>query len=179
MKIISFILPFLFLGAAGLGAFVFVWPKYQDLRSVQAEVAEHRERIKAGEEVLESLRGTKQEIERRRENFQKIRVAVPEEVAVAGVYHEIQRMASSVGVKLNTISNTEDLVDKDASILVVQSVISLGLEGSYESAKNFVRQLKASARVLNIQDIVLESVSAEGEFGVLRITITIKAYGAS
>jgi len=178
MRIFPVILSALFLALAVVGILFLVWPKYQGFAEVRKDIAEHGERIQKGEEVSVQLREMKRAIEGKRENFGKIDIAIPSEVAVAGAYHEIQQMAQAAELILTSVGGGDTKVREEGdAVSLRQAALSLTLEGSYGGMKNFLSQLKSSARMLNTQAVSLENQDELA--GILSIQIEVEVYGVS
>jgi Tfp pilus assembly protein PilO len=174
MNIVQFIIPIVFLVFAVLGGTFLVFPKYQSFVGFQESIKEKENRIQKGEERLVELRMLEREIEAQQDTFAKIDAAIPGDIALPGVYHDLQRMGSESGLVLVGVKFTEEQFDDE--LVLAKTNIDLKLEGSYSGVKNFLLQVKSSERMFNAQSAILEV--QDNITGILSVQVHVEAYAA-
>lgn len=173
MRIFEVVLPILFLAGAVLGGVFLLWPKYQNFADMQEAITEREERIQRGENLLVQLRDQKRQVEERQEDFARLEVAIPEDAALPGLYHDLQRLGGESGLVLSEITSEQEPV-QEGNAQLSETMISLELEGSYAGVKRFIEQVHVFQRMLNVQSIVLEI--GDEETGTLLLNAAVAAY---
>ena len=165
------ILPVLFIISAVLAGAFFVFPKYENFTKIQADIEEGRARVQRGEEALVKLRAAKREADARQDDFAKIDIAIPQDMALPAVYHELQRLGLESELAVSNLDSTETELQVGNSTMK-RATVSLELQGPYGNIKNFLAQAKSFARMLNTQAVGVDSVGSE----TLRLQVDINAY---
>ena len=170
-RIFRIILSISFLGISSIGAVFFVWPKYQEYSLLRAQVQTREARLEGGERILAELKKAREEVVLHAEDFAKADEAIPKDAGLPVLYEHIQQIAASSGLVLLSIDGqyAKGLMD-EVDMLVFEAQFA----GSYEGLKNFLDNIKKSARIFNVRTL---DVSAGGEnSGELQIDIELFAY---
>ncbi len=141
----------------------------------QNAIQEKQDRIRRGEEVLVKLRVLQREVIAREEDFAKIDAATPHDMALPGVYHDLQRIGSESGLALSNVGSQTTLLEKGDWSITKTNVV-LDFEGSYNGVKNFLSQIASAARMFNAQSVGLQI--ADETTGTVRLQVDIEAYAA-
>lgn len=185
-----------------IGAFL-IWPKYQELALVQAEIERQSSELRNRESYLEDLRSVSSKLEEHKDNFSKIDSALPSEISLPSLFNFIQQKASENGLFLKEIklagiqdfSLTKELAAKTEPVeeypaqgvsfqpSAVQSaektgikkiVMSCSLTGSYPAFKTFLSAVEKSARFVEVKNISF-SASKEKETP-FSFNLTVETY---
>lgn len=176
MKAISFLISGMFVIAAFAGGFLFLWPAYQELAQLQAEVHELEERVSKGGEISARLREVRRQAQGFQEEFDKVDRALPQELSLPGVYHTLEQLGASSGLFLTGVDASTSPFDEQNEH-IAKTAVSLDFVGSYENARNFMRNTRVSPRLVNVRSV--EISSPDSETGNLTIRVQVEVYTAS
>lgn len=166
---------FLLVASLGLGLLL-LWPTYQELSQLRAQVKEVRERLERGEAVVSQLKEVRGQVEMHQEDFAKMSIGVPQEVRLPAVYDLVQDLGSSSGVLVQAIEANTIRGDEEREGGVAITELNLQVSGSYEGLKSFLGALRRSARILNVQSVRVDVSETEEGASILDIAIEMNVY---
>lgn len=133
-------------------------PKFQDLSLIQTEVKEKKLEIQSQEEYFSSLSSTLEELKKYEVELAKVSSALPSDspLSISNLSDFLQKTSSQNGLilrKISTVSSPNEKVSTKEKTGLKENYISLTLEGSYPSFKNFLSVLEQSARLIEVENI--------------------------
>lgn len=139
-----------------------VFPRYQTVTGLQAQIATKREELANQEKYFKELEETLEKLKNYQGEISKIDSALPQENSFPSLSNFISKTAQSSGLVLGNIgsinanpsSKFPELKENSASFSVV---------GSYSSLRNFLSSLEKSARLIQIEDISFDTSKESGE----------------
>lgn len=153
---------------------LFVWPKYQNFKSLQLQLENKETELQYRNEYYEQLFSLSEKFKEFETDLLKIDSALPlnSSSAALSFYNYLQRASSENGLIIRSMGSASL-----SSLLEAQSVqvISIPIEasGSYSSLKNFLKTLEKSARIIEVNDI---SFSSSDEEGLLSFQLGIQTH---
>jgi Tfp pilus assembly protein PilO len=137
-------------------AVLVLWPKFQELQTVQGNIEREKAEVQLKEEYVLMLDDVMADLESNREGVSKIKTALPASPSVPSLFNYLQRTASGSGLILTeispfTVSLSGTLTD------LRETVFTIKASGSYSSFKNFISTLEKSARLIEVESISLSS----------------------
>ncbi len=151
---------------------VFILPQYKDFNSLKKEIIEKEARLQSQEDYLKELQQTLKEVEKRKEDFEKLESALPDELLLTDFLNFLQKTTSQTGLILKDISSATISGEEKG---VKTARINFELEGNYSSFKNFLLVIEKSARLVEVESISFESPKEEETFH-FKIAIVIHSY---
>jgi Tfp pilus assembly protein PilO len=136
--------------------FFLLWPSFQKLQEVQAEITRKEVEIEGKKEYLSNLDKTKSELEERGEEISRIESALPSGSFLPSLFNYLQKTSSESGLILGGISSGSPS-SLEKSPTVQETTISIDLIGSYSALNNFLVSLEKSARLIRIESIDFSS----------------------
>lgn len=161
-----------------LAGIFFVWPKYQSLTALRAEVEQKRIELNSKNDYYSKIKDTSAELEKYQAQLAKISSALPDTASLPPLFDFLQKTSSDTGLVLEDISlgDTQLLGEKDGSSNVREININLELSGSYNALKSFLSSVEKSARFLSVKVIDLQP-SKDAKSGLLfRLSIAANSY---
>lgn len=148
------------------GAFLLVWPKYQELNSLNANINNSQLELQSKTEYFNNIKTVSEELKNYQDSLSKISTALPSDPLLPATFGFFQNIASQSGLVLEevavgsitslegeSINETEEIIVKQ-----VQSIdFAVKLSGSYESFKSFLESIELSARIIEIKNIHFET----------------------
>jgi len=172
-KLFRVILSVILLCVALFGVVFFVWPRYQELSMMRAQVAERKDRLESGQRILTQLRMLEAEVSARQGDFDKTDRAIPQDQGLPALYEHIQQLGTSSGLILNSIGGQ---AAGELSDGVAVLAFNVEFTGSYGALKSFLDAARRSARILNVSTLDISSDSQSS--GTLKIAVELSAYAA-
>ena len=154
--------------ALGIGL---VLPKYQELRALEEKIRDKKMEIASQEEYFSDLQKISEQLKEYQVPLAKIGQALPQNPSLPQLLDFFQKTGSQSGLVLKGISPAFTVPVEGISG-VRQTSLSLALEGSYPSFKDFLSILENSARLIELENISFSSPK-EGPF---TFNIRIKVY---
>ena len=157
-------------------SFLLVWPKYEDFRTMQANVREKTIELKNKEEYFVKVQETHKKLVDPLGVFPIINTALPEEPTAPSSFYYFQERAGGTGLILKEI-DLEGVSVSSKSPTISETDISMSLIGRYRPAfKNFISYIENSGRLFEISEISFESPKdPEDEF--FEFNINLKKHG--
>ena len=157
-------------------SFLLVWPKYEDLRTAQANVDEKTIELQRKKEYFEKVEATYDALEDAMGVFPIISRALPEEPTTSSSFYYFQQTAGGTGLLLEKIS-LEGISESSKRPNVKETNISMSLNGRYHPAfKNFISTIERSDRLFEISSISFKSpMDPEDEY--FNFEINLKKHG--
>ncbi len=154
-----------------------IWPEYQDLREamVKAEIKEiDLQNMINYNQTMEAMAGALK-IDYRGE-VRKFEDGIPNDHYVPSLFAEIRRASYRTGVRVSGIGDFSTRAHPDR-VEIKMTEINFSIEGAYSNFKNFIRELKSSARIMNVREITMGRGSGErGEPLDYRVTVRVYSY---
>lgn len=159
----------LFVLVAGVGYYLHITDKQQELDLVQAQELELREEYENKAALaanLDALRIQKQEME---EAFGALLRQLPSDTEVPGLLEDITRTAIDNELNIESI----DLLPERKTEFYIELPIEIVVEGNYHKIGSFVSGVANLSRIVTLHDFDLEPLSNVQQ---LRMEITAKTY---
>jgi Tfp pilus assembly protein PilO len=156
-----------------------VFPKYQNLKSLQLKVKEKGAALQSEKEYFLNLSEISEKLKEYEESLSKINSALVAEPRLPALFNFLQIAASQNGLVLKKIAHTlpsplkEELVREGWNPEIRETGINLTVTGSYSSLKNFLSTLEKTARMIELESI---SFSTLEEAGPINFNLRIKVY---
>ncbi len=99
-KLLTIVVLLLIIGVFG---YLILWPNFQELQAVQAEVSHKKAELKSLEEYFTSLEEIKQEIQGYPDTLAKINTVFPSDPGIPSLFLFLQKKASENGLVLKDI----------------------------------------------------------------------------
>ncbi len=144
-------------------SFFVLWPNFQELKVVQANIEKKEAEFKSKREYLQILEEIKAELEESKEELLKINTALPSDPSVPSLFNYLQSVASGSGLIVAEISPFAVSPSGVFSDLK-EITFNIKISGSYSSVKSFILTLERTARLIEIESISL-SPTGDGSFG--------------
>lgn len=140
--------------------FLFVIPKYQELKVTTAALREKQGEYEGKSAYYEKIAILSKSIDSRKEVLEKIDSALPSQVAFAPLVNFLQKKGAETGlvIKSITFSQTSDQASPktngaEAASKLKEIGFSMSILGNYQGLKNFLGSLERSARLFEVQTI--------------------------
>ncbi|OHA07200.1 MAG: hypothetical protein A2934_03355 [Candidatus Sungbacteria bacterium RIFCSPLOWO2_01_FULL_47_10] len=163
---------FFFAIAVGV-AYYFVYPAYQEIQGIDAENAALFEVAKEMRDLVEKKKELEDIYNSVSENDRKrLEALAPSNAKLADFIVILELLSARNGVPFNSVAITEGGAEPGSSLVPLS--ISLGLNGSYETLKGYLRDIERYVRIIDVQSI---GFSAPAEPGApMPITFVAKTY---
>lgn len=167
----QFLLPaVVFLASLLIGAFAAL-PLYRSTMEARDLLARKEVERQTKESYLARLRSIEEGVRGADRELAAVRYAIPDTPHVPQLFADLQAMASSSGLLLRAIGRgSDDSKDQQAPAAspeseesaitrapVTRVIVSMGLSGSYESLKEFLRAVNRSPRLLELRTVGIGS----------------------
>lgn len=153
-----------------------IWPDYQELRSLIAEAESKEEDLnniisysQNIDEMVEALNG------KYRNDFQKLKDGVPADHYVPSLLSKIKETSYKTGIRVNKIGDFEQANFEEINE-IKKIEINLELEGPYNNFKNFIFNLKRSARVIGFESLTIRKKKESKEDEILEYNLKLITY---
>lgn len=163
-----------FLAVSLIFGTVFLWPKFQDSKTLKKNIEEKKTELKLEEQYFSKLNQTNSELEKYGRELAIINSALPDTPSVPSLFNFLQKASSQSGMVLKGIS---PFIVSSSEMLpqLAETKFTLEVIGSYSSFKNFISTLEKSARLIEVENISFSS-SAEGELFSFNLRIKVSSY---
>ena len=146
-----------------------VYPKYQELMAVTAQIKLKDIELQSKEKYLSNLIELSEEFKKYEEQLAFVDSVLPQEPSLPPLFHFLQKTATQSGLILKGTSSTylpslEDLKE---------TTITLEMTGYYSSLKEFLSTIEKSARMIETESISFSTPEKEETFS---FDLTIKVY---
>ena len=181
-KYLSFILIIIIILLA-LASYLFIWPKFQEYRTIKKEFDLKDEEIKAKEKYLPKLEATLQKLNESSEKIKIIESALPSNPSIASLYEYLVKTASENGLIVDNIDitnlfNREESKNPDQGVSdnINEMLFSIKVSGAYDSFKLFLENLYLNARIIEVKSLNLSSMENNFSFD---LRLKTQSYNAS
>jgi len=145
------LISFILIGLSVIFGVLFLWPRYQELNNLWAQIKNKELEIQYQNEYYQELNSLSQKLEERQEGLAKIDSALPSKPRLPSLLKFFQKTASENGLILTSAGEFSIKSLPEANLKEIQN--SLNLSGSYPALKNFLRALEKSARLIEVDSI--------------------------
>ena len=166
-----FYLIIIFFLAAGLIVFFLVWPKYQNLLTVQSEIGATKEKIQTADKRLAELKDISQRLKQYENQLKILDTALPNKFYLPQLHDFFQNLCPRYGLILEGINIS---VSSSEDNKIQEIAINLNVSGSYSSIKDFLSGLENSVRFFSIEKIGISS--PEKENAPFKSSLNLKTY---
>jgi len=159
----------LFVLVIGIGYYLHITDKQQDLSQVEAKELDLRQEYENKAALaanLDALRIQKQEME---EAFGALLRQLPSDTEVPGLLEDITRTAIDNELRIESI----DLLPENKTEFYIELPIEIVVEGSYHKIGSFVSGVANLSRIVTLHDFEIGPISGRQQ---LRMEITAKTY---
>ncbi len=153
----------------------FLWPKYQNLNTLQKRVEEKKVELKYQEEYFLKLKEISEELKKYQTQLLKIDSALPPEPSIPALLDFLQKKTSQSGLVLKKVEVGSIAPSKD-SPRIQEIRLNLRVLGSYSSFKNFLLTLEKSARLFEVENIAFSSPQKKEEPFTFDLKIKVYSY---
>ena len=158
-----------FLVGAGLAAFFFTWPAFQDVQFLQMEKRSKLAEFENREEYFTNLADLQKQLKDFEPELLKLDHALPQDASHPSLYKLLQEVAADSGVVLKSIA--AQVQKGEAPVKTID--LQLKVAGPYESLKSFLENSQNAWRLLSIDSIAFVSPKTGGTF---EISLRMQAY---
>jgi Tfp pilus assembly protein PilO len=148
-----------------------VWPKYQQLKNVNSDISVRTGEFDSNEEYFSSLAQISKELDKYKEEISKIDSALPEDPSVPSFLNFLQETCSQTGMLLDSIGPAS-ISSSEGNVKEIS--LTLQVQGSYSSFKNFLSVLEKSSRLVETENISFSS--PRDEKSPLTFKLTVKTH---
>ncbi|MCH7605021.1 type 4a pilus biogenesis protein PilO [Patescibacteria group bacterium] len=161
------------IGASVIIGVVILWPMYQEFMVLQQNIESKRAILDEKESYIDKLVILERELKNYSAEVEKIDAAIPETRGIPALFHFIQGMTSTSGLVLRSIGASE-IKDAFPNSDIVVTLVSIQTNGSYAALKEFLKQARVSAEMVEITSLSFgEPGTDTGEFNY---TISLQIY---
>lgn len=174
---------FLSLIIIGTAGFFFWWPKWQDIEQKRVLLKAKEVELDAVEQYDVKLQQTYEKIKTHSKDIERTATALPEYQDHPMFFFLLQDICKQNGVVLTGISpqissvslkKAEEAGDKALPQDRVKDLnAGIGITGSYEAMRNFLKAIESSARLVEVES--LSFISPE-EPGVYSVSLLLKTH---
>ena len=149
-----------------------VWPKYQDLKTLEKKNEEKRAEIRGREEYLQELKKTAEILQNYQIQLAKIDSALPSVPDLPVLFDFLQKVSSQSGLVLKAVSPPTSRLSLDFEG-IKETELTLLVSGNYSSFKNFLSILEKTSRLIEVESISFSGAEKETS---LNFNLKIKVY---
>lgn len=152
-------------------AMLLVVPKYNEFLDVEQKVSDKQADLESREAYFASLRKTADELQQYAEPMAKISAALPTSAQAPTLANFLQASSSQSGLLLKKYqysgkNSAKETLSGSASVLTMQKMeMSVDLEGTYESFKDFLGIVERSSRLIEVTGMQISPPSAKKTAG--------------
>lgn len=156
----------------------FVWPKYQSLTALRAEVEQKRIELNSKNDYYSKIKDTSAELEKYQAQLAKISSALPDIASLPSLFNFLQKSSADAGLLLEDIGlgSTQLSGAKDGEGGIREININLELSGSYPALKSFLSAIEKSARLFAVKNISFDSPEDPGDPFFFKISVAVNSY---
>lgn len=156
MTINRLFIAILILLVTGLLIYFFVFPKYQEFKSLQMTVGLKQAEFHAKYAYYAEVNKIFNELSKRKESLEKIDKSLPNSVSLANLVYFLQKKGTESGLNIKSLFFTKASVIS-ASNPMREIVFSMNTVGGYSALKNFLANLEKSSSLFNVNSISFSS----------------------
>jgi len=159
-SIIVLILILISIGGAVFG----IWPRYQGLQALEEEIVRKEEELSKRKSYVVDLERKKTQLDQAQVQMKNIETALPEDLPPPFLHDLVENIVQSSGVSLDSLqSSPPESFEENSRVSVIP--VQVTVSGSYDSIKRLMREIRSSARLLDITSISFAplSVQEQGE----------------
>jgi len=150
----------------------FILPKYSDYRKVKDDIAEKQEKLEQTKAYLLSFQNIEEKLKQHEEAMKKIDTALPKEADFASLLNFFQNKTAETGITLKALNESNACKKKDVEDSEFGEICySINLSGTYSAFNNLLRIIETSARLIEVEELVLERSE-----DLLNFNLLIKVY---
>lgn len=175
----SFFIPILFFLCLLLIAFL-VLPKYRLLKDLKEELKVQNSNFQQEKAYFQKIEEAADKLKNYQDSLAKIEIALPPTPSLPTLLDYLQKVARQSGLLLSMMSPGAQAAvgqapegEQAPSLNLKKSGVALGLVGSYEGFKEYLRALERSARIIEVQSV---SVEPGEEDGLLEFALQLTVY---
>lgn len=169
---------------SGLIVFLLIFPAFEKIRTLGAELKLEKESLDREKEAVEQLSVLEKEYLAVLEERKKIGDILPQDRDIPGLLVQLEAISSENGLVLEAVNFVEEkpkIFLGEGEVLVTEYKtldVSLDLLGSYKAFKSFIKAVEENIRLM---DIVSSDFAGEGEGGtvasnILSFNVKLKTY---
>lgn len=140
-------------------------PNFQDWQSSQNKIEEKKAELQAKEKYFAKLEQVKSSLDENKEEFEKIKSALPDDPYLPSFARYLQEASSGSGVILKEMSSFRVSEPKEDEGKIKEIFVDIDIVGSYTSLKNLITVFENSARIIEVESISLSTGKGSGETG--------------
>ena len=127
--------------------------KFKSNSLLKMNIQKEKKESKLSQDYVDNLRALSKQLDEHKDEMEKLKDALPNDLDVSQVFYNIGRMASDANLILDGISFNSRRPNKGAGNGVQEAGISISLDGSYPNFKKFLSLLERSDRIIDVSDI--------------------------
>ena len=136
-------------------------PKYKDIQNLRGErgalnglLVEEEEAVRAVERLIKQYSSTT-------DLRNSLAVTLPGEEGTASIVNQLQGIASTNGISMNSLSIRPLTIQPTGFEKIVEPAgalrMSMNIMGSYESLKEYLKAIETNVRIMDVQSIQVEN----------------------
>lgn len=151
-------------------------PRYKDLRELQKQATKERANFQEEDAYFQTIKQSSEKLKDYEAALGKIETALPGTPSLAELLSYVQETSSQSGLLLESMAPKSGSSKKQKEITSLQeNTVSLTLAGSYIDFKAFLGSLERSARLIEIENINIET-EEKVKKNLLTFHLLIKVY---
>lgn len=153
------------IGAGAVIALVFglllAWPQYQNLQALNSNIENKKGELSSQETYFSQVKEISAQLQDYSEAFSKIATALPQDPSLASLVNFLQTNAAQTGLILKKIvlGGTTTPSENKKSLSETQLIVQVS--GSYEAFKDFLLLIENSARLIEVQNLSVDTPAKE------------------
>lgn len=156
-----------------VGIFVFIKPKVETIKQLEAKVATQAEEINKKRSMALRLDELKKEYESLQIKLKELKSQLPDESEISSLLKQVSELGGDAGLKILTWKPEARKVH--SSGIVYEVPVSVNLTGSYHRMGIFFSTLTQLDRVVNISDIKLGTPKYDEKLQEVVLKVDFKA----
>ena len=134
------------------------WPRYQELKSTQAKIAEKGVELQYKEQYFRDITDAAKELTQYKEELLKVNSILPSDPSIPALFSFLQTAASQNGLILEglNLSGISEVSGAEGSG-VKEINVNLAVSGSYSSLKSLLSTLEKTSRLIEVETISLSA----------------------
>lgn len=160
----------------------FVVPAYADANLLRGELSTKQSALSEQRQIVEKIRELLARFESIPGLESTLSNVVPNDEAVSALFNEVYSIASRSGLRVDDFSSNTALAlapNRDSNSAALRNLGTMQVEttliGSYESIRAFIEALERDVRIMDINEVSIESAADPGS-NLFTVRLQLKAY---
>ncbi|MEA3295750.1 MAG: type 4a pilus biogenesis protein PilO [Patescibacteria group bacterium] len=154
-----------------IGVF-FAFPKYKDLKIIEAQVEQKQNELEYRQEYLVKVQEISEELKKYSEELEKIDFALDSDISLPFLFDFFQKISSQNGLVLKNINSSASFSENKNEVQEIN--INLSLFGSYSAFKSFLLNIEKSVRLIEVDEFSFSFDAKQDD--ALSFNLKVKTY---